>query len=65
MKTTPETEIMLAALAVRLELPTDVDLLHRGLTGLRYRPTTTVREAADRILADYRSGELAQRLAAH
>lgn len=57
-----ETTIFLAALAAKLELPTDISLLHRGMNGLRYG-MATVGECADKIIKDYLSGELAERLA--
>jgi hypothetical protein len=57
-----ETTIFLAALAAKLELPTDVTLLACGMQGLRYG-MATVGECADKIIKDYLNGALAERLA--
>lgn len=58
-----ETNIFLAALRARLEMPTNVVLIHRGMAGLSYG-AASVGQVCNKIINDYLSGELAERLAA-
>lgn len=55
-------QIYLAALAVRVNAPSDVKLLLAGVRHLRGWERATVEQAAESIIVDFKTGELEERI---